>query len=331
MIQSTCSMAFGLAVEEVVHHHDVPTAACRSRREPLSPVVIRTRAIRASLKTMPKKDRLASPRRGRDDADEEQGAAICRNTRCGCWPGGCRSPPQRSASVRPVHVREDCAEAMVVAGDGALAARHGRNSPRSCCCRSRLKKPQRGLNVWKIVRSRCRFPNVDSRPSRVACTKPVPGVVKLAQSLWEERGEEGVGTVWVTVEPRPSQLISRRPPESSRPGLLPLLTAPSADAVLVDRGLYRRGGRARTPGRRWAGQRNLEMSSCACTVPRNQRRRQQWECANNMDERRTKVAVSLVLCLSCSPRERIQPSTKEGTSPCGASSMREVRRASGTG
>src|SRR5687767_14942887 len=47
-----------------------------------------------------------------------------------------------------------------------------------------------------------------------------------APRLWRNT-VKGVGPGEVAVEPPPSQLISRRPP-SSGPGLLPLLTAPSA-------------------------------------------------------------------------------------------------------
>ena len=49
-----------LAVDKVIHHDDVALPSSSGPGATL-PVVIRTRAMRASSKTMPKKERLASP------------------------------------------------------------------------------------------------------------------------------------------------------------------------------------------------------------------------------------------------------------------------------
>src|SRR4051794_1628237 len=57
------------------------------------------------------------------------------------------------------------------------------------------------------------------------CKKPVPRVVNVPPRVfWNTVNGDGPGAV--TVEPPPSQLISRRPPASG-PGALPLLGSPS--------------------------------------------------------------------------------------------------------
>src|SRR3954451_6560488 len=57
------------------------------------------------------------------------------------------------------------------------------------------------------------------------CKKPVPGVVNVPPRIfWKTVNGDGPGAV--TVEPPPSQLISRRPPANG-PGALPLLGLPS--------------------------------------------------------------------------------------------------------
>src|SRR6185295_17437777 len=181
-----------------------------------SPLVIRTRAMRASANTTPTKERLPSP--------GEAGTKLVNNS----------SPSTPKYSISELAPRfpfleppgwstsEKTAPNPVVVAD--MLGLPGTEKSTSVMLLPMALNSRTGLNACKIA-SYVGLPKVVATPESGACTTRVQGVVKRAPRF--RKPVNGVGTTAVAAEPPPSQLISRRPPASG-PAALPLLGAPSA-------------------------------------------------------------------------------------------------------